>query len=232
MISKHITHIENLRQNLKEVRRLLDIHEQISGKKPGYKSKVEVINKSCVVLLVACWEAYIEDLGKAAFEFLLVKAKKPDVFPSKILVLASKELKSAADERLVWKLAGKGWIKILNDHKEETLGRYINNFNTPRADMIDHLFENLIGYSRLSENWHWFNMTFQKSQKKLSDLITLRGSIAHRVSTTKRVHKSVIKYHLGFIIRLAVISNNRVAAHLHKLTKETPWQRYHHGKVK
>ena len=37
-------------KNLSEVKRLIEIHTQITGGKPGFKHKVEVLNKSAIVL--------------------------------------------------------------------------------------------------------------------------------------------------------------------------------------
>lgn len=76
-------HMETLWENLGEVSRLYEIHTQISGHGPGYKHDVQVLNKSAVVLLVACWEAFIEDLALSAFDEMLEKAVEPDIFPPK-----------------------------------------------------------------------------------------------------------------------------------------------------
>jgi len=67
--------IQRFEGNVGEVKRILEIHREIAGKAPGRKRDVEVLNKSAVVLLVACWEAFIEDLAEAAFDFLLANAK-------------------------------------------------------------------------------------------------------------------------------------------------------------
>ena len=61
--------------NLSEIARLLEIHKEISGPGPGYKHNVQVLNKSAIVLLLACWEAYVEDLAESAFNFMLSKSE-------------------------------------------------------------------------------------------------------------------------------------------------------------
>jgi hypothetical protein len=60
-----------------EVRRLLQIHGQLGGTGPGRRWGSEVLNKSAVVLLVACWEAYLEDLVTHAFDESLNRCDKP-----------------------------------------------------------------------------------------------------------------------------------------------------------
>lgn len=231
-IQRAPSHIKNFWDNRDEVKRLLDIHKQIAGDKPGYKSDVEVINKSAITLLVACWEAFIEDLASNAFEFLMNNAKNHKVFPDCVLTLASKEIKTASDERMVWELAGSGWKKILNKHKNKLLAKYIGNFNTPRAENIDKLFKDLIGIPKLSDEWHWRSKTAQSALQTLSDLVTLRGSIAHRVKTSKSVHKSKVRNSIKFINRICVISHNRINKYILSKTKKEPWISYYYGKVR
>ena len=83
------SHLDNLYSNIKEVNRLLEIHEQVSGTAPGRRRDVEILNKSGIVLLVACWESYIEDLAQLTFDTIYKAATSPDAFPTKVLVLAS-----------------------------------------------------------------------------------------------------------------------------------------------
>lgn len=219
-------HVQNFRQNIAEVQGLLDIHVQVSGDAPGRRSGVEVLNKSGIVLLVACWEAYVEDLAIAAFDFMLANATTHTVFPDGVLTLASSNLKKSQDDRVVWGLAGDGWINILQNHKQKTVEKYVANFNTPRAKNIDDLFANLIGLTQLSSNWSWSHMTVENAQQKLSDLIILRGSIAHRVATSQKIYKGTVTDYGTTVNRLAVISSNQVREYIHLRTSHFPWIEY------
>ena len=219
-------HLDNLSSNRKQVRRLLEIHGIVAGKGVGYKHDVEVLHKSAVVLLVASWEAYVEDLATNAFEALLAAAKDHTVFPPDVLTSASSALKKAADNREIWKLAGNGWKQVLKDHKLELFGQYIGKLNTPKPKQIDGLFHALIGISNISSRWHWKGMSEQDSADKLEGLIELRGSIAHRVTSSKKVYKYVVEDYVDFVTRLAVISSNRVLAFVTARTGTAPWSRY------
>jgi len=64
-------HMNALIDNVNEVDRLSQIHGQITTKGPGYKHDVQVLHKSTIVLLVACWEAYVEYLAKEALEYMI-----------------------------------------------------------------------------------------------------------------------------------------------------------------
>ena len=170
-------HLDNLKSNRKQVRRLLEIHGIVAGKGVGYKHDVEVLHKSAIVLLVASWEAYVEDLATNAFEALLAAAKDHDIFPPDVLTSASSVLKKADNNREIWKLAGDGWKQVLKDHKLELFSQYIGKLNTPKPKQIDGLFHALIGISNISSRWHWKGMSEQDSADKLEGLIELRGSI-------------------------------------------------------
>src|SRR6185295_1786413 len=102
-------HLEGLTSNGNEVLRLVTIHETMSGKKPGRRHDVEILNKSAVVLLVACWEAFVEDMATNAFGHLLDKATSPTLIPNKVLAGASRDLRQSQDETALWTLAGDGW---------------------------------------------------------------------------------------------------------------------------
>src|SRR5689334_11482036 len=102
-------HIVALVENVTEVDRLRKIHSQITTKGPGRKHNVEVLHKSGIVLLVACWEAYIEDLASGALEHMIARSKNHDVFPQSVL----ERVASAHSGVKAWDLAGDGWKTAL-----------------------------------------------------------------------------------------------------------------------
>lgn len=215
-------HFEIYNKNITEINHLLRIRTALKDT-PGFRRNLEILNKSTIVLLVACWEAYVEELATISFDFLLLHAPDHKTFPAKVLTQASKVFWDSKDERGVWGLADDGWKTILTSHRDKIINEYLGNFHTPRPAQIDKLFESLIGLSTLSSNWHWRNMTNAKAKKKLEDLITLRGSIAHRVSTTRSI---TLKYTFEcayLLARLGMISSNTVRNFIHTRTGEYPW---------
>lgn len=218
-------HVANLIENHIEVMRLSEIHAEISGTGPGRRSKyaVEVLNKSGIVLLVATWEAYVEDLATAAFDALFASATVHSVFPAKVLTLAARELRTAADERRLWELAGNGWQAVLTKHRQTVLDRYVATLNTPKPEQIDGLFSEMIGFQDLSSHWRWTKMKPQTAKARLTELVELRGDIAHRVKTARSVTKAEVSHALEFTSRLAAVSSNAVRRHIHDLTGKYPW---------
>jgi hypothetical protein len=218
--------IQRFEKNIAEVKRLLDIHTQLAGSSPGRKHNVEVLNKSSIVLLVACWEAFIEDLCVTAFDFMLTNAPDHKIFPDDVLALASKKLKSALDNREVWQLAGDGWRTVLQKHKTEMLKEYVGKLNTPKPKQVDNLFEAMLGITALSQKWSWHNVSHQKTTAKLTSLVELRGEIAHQVAAGKRVTKALVLDQMRLVYRLATVSSNRVRAFVYARTKKRPWPSY------
>jgi len=217
------SHLDNLYSNIQEVKRLVEIHEQISGASRGRRHDVEILNKSGIVLLVACWESYVEDLAALAFDTIFNSAASPDVFPAKVLVLASRDLKEAQDERRVWELAGEGWKTILQRHRATVIDRFVGSFNTPKPGQIWELFNDLLGLSDLTNAWRWHRTTAASAKSRLTELVELRGDIAHRVTTSRSVRKIDVVNAANFIARLAIASSNGVRDFLNQRLGTYPW---------
>lgn len=220
-------HFENLRANLAEVRRLVEIHAELTGTERGRRHNVAILNKSGIVLVVACWEAFVEDLATHSFSWLLAQARSPDAFPKKVLALASKEYREAADARRVWELAGEGWRTALERHKADVLKRHVGKLNTPRAAQVDALFGDLVGLGLVSTSWVWGGVSNAKVKLSLDDLVTLRGEIAHRAKTSRPVLKKEVRVATELVERLAVHSSNHVRQFLMtKIAGPEPWREY------
>lgn len=216
-------------KNLGEVDRLLEIHSVTSGTGVGFKKNVEVLNKSAIVLLVACWEAFIEYVAESAFKILLRRARTHITFSRQVLSLAGKSLKESNNPLDLWKLAGAGWRDVLRMHKKALFNQYIGKLNTPRPAQVDGLYKCLLGINSISSQWHWHGMTFQKAKKKLDRLVTLRGSIAHRVTASQRIHKDHVREQIEFVNRIAVETSNAVREFVLQSTGKEPWSTFTYG---
>jgi hypothetical protein len=224
-------HVKRLISNTEEVDTLLTIHEDVTGDGPGRRHNVEILNKSGVVLLVACWEAFVEDLATTAFDCLMNNAISPSTFPNIVLTGASKALRSDPNETKVWDLAGDGWKRVLKNSRNELLERYVGKLNTPKPKNVDELFEKIIGLSSLSSCWKWRGTTADASKRKLEKLVELRGEIAHRVKATKAVKKQDLLESSQFVARLAARTSNTVRAFVHGRIGTHPWVQVNFGNV-
>ena len=209
--------------NSLDIQELWKIHEEIGGQGPGRKYGVEVLNRSAIVFITACWESYIEDLASEAFDFLLANAPSSTVIPKKVKALASKSLVADKDSTKVWDLADNGWRTLLLTHKTTTLLNWLGSFNTPKTAQVNGLYEELLGLKSLSSNWYWKGMSKENAEKKLDEFIQVRGDIAHRLNPTMPVKKGLgIKY-LQHVNGLVERCENIVAKHLYTQTGTAPW---------
>lgn len=216
-------------ENTTEVRTLVKFHEEITGTGPGRRAGVEVLNKSGIVLLAACWEAFVEDCASTAFEFVLDEVKDPGKLPKVVRQRVARFLKEDKNELAVWNLAKDGWKDALRTFKQRMLHTHVSFFNTPKAGNVDALFDTLLGLPNLSKCWHWQGMSVTSAKRRLADYIELRGAIAHRVKTSNSVHKSKVTNFAEFITRLAVRTANVVRRHVRSLVGKYPWNGYKYG---
>ena len=221
-------HIDNLLKNLTEVLRLAEIHQQLTGARRGRRHNVAILNKSGIVLVVSCWEAFVEDLAAQSFSWLLSNARSPDAFPRKVLTLASKEVREADDTRRVWELAETGWRSVLERHRGQILLRSAGKLNTPRPKQVDELFADLLGLAMLSDSWRWGGVPNGRVKKSLEDLVTLRGEIAHRVEASRPVLKRDVESASELVEKLAVCSSNTVRTFLMTRVADRvePWVKF------
>jgi hypothetical protein len=216
-------HLKRLVDNAAEVARLSEIHKQVVGASPGRKYGVEVLNKSAIVLLVACWENFIEELATNAFDAMFKRAPTPQAFPNKVLALAGHALRNDSDETQIWKLSGSGWKDVLTAYRGDVLQRHVGKFNTPKPEQIDTLFESLIGLKRMSSTWSYSGMSAINASKKLERLVVLRGDIAHKVAAQSPVKKSQVIDYTHFIKRLAALCSNEAGRFVASRVGRKPW---------
>jgi RiboL-PSP-HEPN len=196
--------------NMTDVNRLLEIHTLLGGSGPGRRRGAEVLNKSAVVLLVACWEAYLEDVVSHAFEVALEDCQDPLNFPKEVWRLVGLSLRQAKDERVIWGLAGQGWKHVLLEHKNNM----IKKFHNPKSRRVDELFHNVLGITTVSKCWRWPGISNTKARKKLDGIVNVRGRIAHRVQHSSPVRLKTVKNYQGHVQRLVLITDVEIRKRL------------------
>jgi hypothetical protein len=209
----------DLNENMGDVERLLEIHQDQAGPKPGRKYEVEPLNKSGVVLVHACWEAFVEDCASAAFDGLMATFTLPADAPEHLRRSIAERLKADKNQLSPWRLAGDGWRKELAALRD----RRIRELNTPSAKNVDTLYKDLLGITSISSHWRWHRKSAPELSHQLDEFIRMRGGIAHRSAASRNVHKSDVLTFADMVRRIAGITSNRVRAHLHGVTGTYPW---------
>lgn len=210
-------------ENSRDIAELWSIHQEISGQGVGRKFGVEVLNRSAVVFITACWESYVEDLATEAFDFLLANSPTSSVIPQKVKTLVTKPIWDQKNPTKVWDIADAGWRQLLQDHRTTTLRQWLGPFNTPKTEQVNKLYEELLGIKKLSSGWYWKAMSVDKAESKLDEFIQVRGDIAHRLNPGKAVQKNLGTNYHEHVKRLVACCEKKVHAHLLQLTGKAPW---------
>jgi hypothetical protein len=219
MATQNSVHLKNFISNLKEVHKLADIHAALTKPGPGRKHNVEILHKSRVVLLVACWEAFVEDLAKSALSELIATTTNPLVIPSDVRARIASKLQGPR----AWDLAGDGWKTVCRNHLKDVLNQTIGALNTPKTAQVNQLFDKVLAHKNLSSDWKWQGRPATTAENALDALVNLRGSIAHRVTTADSVKKADVSDAQGLLLRLAWRSHNAVNSNIANLVGDKPW---------
>lgn len=210
-------------QSRKDILMLWHIHAEVAGSGKGRQHRVDVLNRAAIVFISACWESYVEDVAREAFDFLLEHTSTPTAFPSKVRILAAKQLRESKDERRIWELAGSGWKKVLMNHRDLVLDTWLKDFNTPKAEQVKDLFAGLLNLRDITTNWVWSGMSAEQARAKLNDYIVVRGNIAHRTKHNEVVYKNAGKDFMAHVVKLVEITDEVLAVHVQTLTNTKLW---------
>jgi RiboL-PSP-HEPN len=197
-------------KNCGDISRLLEIHVDLGGDKPGRRRRLEVLNKSAVVLLCAFWEAYCEDIAAEGLAHMVEHARNVDSLPNELRKAVAIELKSDKNELAIWDLSGDGWRQVLLNRLERLQAERNRRLNTPKADRIDELFLTALGIPKMSGYWRWKRLSVARSRQKLDDFVSLRGEIAHRGKAAQSVRKTYVEDALEHVRRLVSRTGQRV----------------------
>lgn len=219
---------KSLKKNLTEVDRLFEIHREIGGSDPGRRhQRLEVINKSAIVLTCAYWEAFIEELCIEAATCLVkqIKIKEPDKVPQSLRASCLKCL-NIKEVGEFWKVAVSDWKKIVIQNAEfraqgKRDGDY--GFTTPSVENIKDLFKHTLALEDVTQSWRWQGQRRKNAEEKLGQFIGLRSKIVHGVSPRNSVHLQYAEQQRDFIRNLGAATDENVKLHLFSITGKSPW---------
>ena len=207
-----------------DIKRLLALHTAEAGATRGRKYDVEVLNKSGVVLALACWEAFVEDCATAAFDFVRDNAASGTSVAEPVRRFVANRVREDKNELAPWAMSDQGWKLVLGQYRDAVLKKYVSPLNTPSAENVDALFFELVGIPRVSDAWQRVKMNPAAARGRLKAVIKLRGAIAHRTKATRAVRKDDVREAAELVDTLASITSNQVRAHVFGLVGKYPWQ--------
>lgn len=197
-------------KNLMDIQRLLDNHKTLSGQERGKKA-LDHITRSGILLLVATWEVYIEELICESVGFLSKNIRDPNDLPVPVKKFLSDCIHNSKNEIEPFKLAGRGWSEFYR----EQAGHVTNALNTPKIEKIDKLFKDLLGVNIISRNF---------GLRTLNLIISTRGDIAHRVKLNKYVKPAILRGFMEDIRQYVLETDKAIYEHLTDLGGKTPWK--------
>ena len=214
-------------RNLKDVEKLLDMYEaseqlfRIDGKEipEGY----DIALKSSLVLLVTCWEAYIEDIVTEAIEHLSEHLDDPSKLPELHKEYLVKHLQSKG-KKSYWELAGDGWKNVIADNLKKTKGQRDFNFKSPKSEETTAFIKNNLGIENISSIWRFNDKTAEENSQILDKLVEKRGMIAHRLTLDNPVSIEAIKSAIKFYKNLAKRTGGKIHEAMRETTGKGLWQ--------
>ncbi len=186
-----------------EVARLLKFHAQLHGVEPAAKGRraadLEVLHRSAVVLLTACWESFIENILKESIGIIVRDLPDPFALHHELLaaVAASKSSKlsvSVKHELYPWYFVGDGWRTILL----QFVALKISDFNTPDA-AVKSMFKSLLGVEDVTQSWGRRGKFASDAADRLDEYLSDRHSIAHGAAHQKKLNKSYVTGYQQFL---------------------------------
>ncbi len=146
-------------RSAEDVKRLLEIHQDLGGDARGRRHRLEVLNKSPIVLITAIWEAYCEDIAAEALDHIVNHIPDASALPKELKKRIAKDVKADPNEIAMWDLADSGWKTTVEARLAALTEERNRRLNTPKSASIDQLFCEAIGLPVVSDKWRWKKMT-------------------------------------------------------------------------
>lgn len=210
-------------RNAEDVDRLLEIHQNLGGDAQGRRFRLEVLNKSAIILITAFWEAYCEDIAAEALEHVINHVPTASELPKELKKRIAKELKANPNEIAIWDLADDGWKAKVKTRLAALTEERNRKLNTPKSANIDDLFSDAIGLIKVSDGWYWQKMSSENAKHKLDTYVSLRGSIAHRGVGSSSCTKSQVQDYFGHVKELVAKTGGKVNSFVKEITQKGLW---------
>lgn len=210
-----------LEKRLADARRLVEIHEEATGPDPGRRHNYDVLNRSAVVLAVAAWESFIEDLAAANARFLARRLFNANAMPDHVrdgmLFWMHAEHKlhtlNRTSKDALWRLTDDKWRTEYVRFAVSKLKR----FNTPNHDNVRRLFSEIFGIEDVARSWGYRRWPHEIYVRKLNELLRLRHEIAHGTIGDEAVRKTRARDGINLVSALSSRTDGALVTHRRSL---------------
>ena len=217
---KNIADIDLLVDMYEAAHELIEIQSESGEKLPaGY----DVALRSALVLLVTCWEAYIEDIVSEGVEHFANHLSSPHDLPQSLRKSLLRHL-SQKGQDAYWDLSGDGWKTVLKSQLKELKGKRDFNFNSPVSSKTKDFIAEALGLEDITICWKFENREPEANCELLDKFVKLRGQIAHRAKLPKKVEVDAVHGSISFFKALVGKTGGRVNTHMKEITGKSLWE--------
>ncbi len=192
--------LDALQVALADVDNLIEHHPKTAEPGRGRPSTDEgPLLRSCVLLIYAAWEVYVEDSLVCVVQ-QLAEGAGPDHLPKALRAFVADAV--GADP---WQLAGEAWrpaavaaivTRVRGGEDEDSFG-----VNTAGPRQINALHDQVLG-ERLLNRCRWQKMPTTRVKQELASLVRIRGAIAHTGKAPGPLHLKGVRDWRSFVQRL------------------------------
>ena len=169
------------------------------------------LTRSGIVMLCAAWESYIEDVCLECMNWFLQNSSSPSELPGGMQKRLAHCVSKDKHELASLKLAGDGWRTVFIDYAKANLSQ----FNSPKPDRIDLLFEEWIGLSQITSAW-------STDQQDITDFVVRRGEIAHRGTNANYVRRPAMERYRALVWKTSCETDNKLLEFLRQIKPSLP----------
>ena len=213
--------LKRLQDRLVDTKRLIEIHTECTGSQPGRRHGYDALNRSAVILAVAAWEGYCEDIAQVAVGHVARRLRSSADLPSNVqdAMLAYlyesqgwSKLNSGT-KSTIWGLADQGWRQAYVGYARSR----INALNTPDYPKVKKRYASICGLPDFTVNWGAGRWNAAHYQQLLDETLKVRPRIAHGAIGSVTVGKGMAKEAASLIRRIGGWTDSTVIAHLQNL---------------
>ncbi|MDR6291371.1 hypothetical protein E9232_003897 [Inquilinus ginsengisoli] len=200
---------------------MIEIHEECTGREPGRRHGYDALNRSTVILSVAAWEGFVEELLEGAVGYMARNVRGPSSIPKNVRDMMisflyerngwSKLKDSTKSE--IWSLTGNGWRSNYISFAKSR----ISSLNTPNHANVKKLYSSVIGVPNCSEFWNYGRWSSERYIEKLEELMNMRHRIAHGSIGKDTVGKTFAKNAISLIEFISEKTDRSVKNHVRSI---------------